>query len=98
MIDACLACLAACENCATECIRMANSLHLRCIALCRDCADICALCTKFELRSSQFKEEIMKLCADVCRACAAECDKFDDEHCRACARACMKCAEECSTY
>ena len=96
MIDACLACIAACENCATHCIRMAESLHLRCITLCRDCSDICTLCIKTALRDSQYKEEIMKLCAAICRACAAECDKFEEEHCKECARICTACADACA--
>ena len=100
MIDACLACFAACELCATECIKMVNEEHLKCIATCRDCAEICMLCVKFMSRSSDYNEQLMKLCADVCNACADECEKFADEHdhCKECSEACRKCAEECMAY
>lgn len=99
MIDACLACIAACEFCASECIKMADSDHLRCIALCRDCAEICIVCAKFELRDSEYSHHIMNLCADICSECAKECTKFSGHsHCRECADACKKCAEECLAY
>jgi len=100
MIDACLACFAVCEMCATECIKLLKEDHLRCIALCRDCADVCALCLKFEERGSEFNHHIMRLCADVCSACAEECEKFAGQHshCRECATACRECAKECMAY
>ncbi len=100
MIDACLACFAACEMCATQCIKLSSEDHLRCISLCRDCAEICALCVKFEERESVYSRQMMKLCADVCTACAEECEKFAShhDHCRECARACRECAEECMAH
>ncbi|AWH85747.1 four-helix bundle copper-binding protein [Flavobacterium album] len=97
MIEACLACFAACEMCATECIKMISADHLRCIALCRDCAEICALCIKLEQRDSEFSHDVMQLCVESCTACAAECEKFaaHHDHCRECAEVCRKCASEC---
>lgn len=100
MIDACLACFAACEMCATECIKMVDAQHLRCINLCRDCADICMLCVKLGERESEFSDELMKLCAEACNACAEECNRFAaaHPHCKECAIACHECAEECMAY
>ena len=54
-IDACLACIVTCETCMTDCVKEGNQA---CILLCRDCADICALCAKFEARSSPFAFEL----------------------------------------
>ena len=39
--------------------------------------------------------EMLELCARVCDACAAECDKHDHEHCKLCAIMCRECAEDC---
>ena len=39
--------------------------------------------------------ELLELCARVCDACAAECEKHDHEHCRLCAQICRECAEDC---
>ncbi|MCO6149291.1 four-helix bundle copper-binding protein [Flavobacterium sp. NRK1] len=96
LINACLACIAACEYCASQCINMADKDHLRCISLCRDCVEICYLCLKSNIRDSEYAKHIANLCADICSACAEECGKFSGhEHCRKCAEACSKCAEQC---
>jgi len=34
-------------------------------------------------------------CADICEACAVECDKFDMDMCKQCAQVCRACASEC---
>lgn len=97
IIDACLTCFEACESCATECIDMVEENHLQCISLCRDCSEICTLSVKLEQRDSDFKQQVLKLCADICNACANECEKFDEhDHCTKCAEACRKCAEVCA--
>lgn len=64
--------------------------------LCRDCADLCALCTQFMFRNSEFHAHLCGVCAEACDRCAAECEKHDhDEHCKRCAAACLRCAESC---
>lgn len=84
-IDSCLACLTTCENCITDCVAGDNRA---CILLCRDCADICALCARFEARDSQFVHGLHALCAEICKACAVECEKHAAHHetCKACAK------------
>jgi hypothetical protein len=45
---------------------------------------------------SEHANAICQLCADICNACAEECEKHSDmEHCQHCARVCRHCAEEC---
>ena len=90
------------EACATACLDMGDqdSRHhdmTLCIKLCRDCADICTLCGRLEARGSQFMQPYRQLCADVCAACATECEKHADHvaHCKACAAACRRCEAEC---
>jgi len=93
-IEACLACAVTCENCITACVSTDNK---ECILLCRDCADICALCARFEARSSIFTQHLHALCTKICKACAAECDKHagHDASCKDCAEACKICAQIC---
>ncbi len=100
--DTCFECAEACERCVTANLDMGDqdSKHhdmTACIKLCRDCADICTLCGRLEARGSQFMKQYMQLCADVCEACATECEKHADHHahCKVCAEACRRCAAEC---
>ncbi|MBN9384391.1 MAG: four-helix bundle copper-binding protein [Chitinophagaceae bacterium] len=43
-------------------------------------------------------DSLCQLCADICTACAEECERHTQtgmEHYRVCAEACRQCAEEC---
>ena len=60
-----------------------------------DSATTCSACVSLMARESRFHPQMCGLCAEVCRACAAECERHDEEHCRACADACRRCADEC---
>ena len=92
----CIACMIACERCASECLREQGvKMMARCIELDRDCADICALAVRLMSRGSEFAARLCALCAEVCEACERECAKHDAQHCKDCAEACRKCAEEC---
>ena len=97
-IEACLACVIACEACATHGIEMADKSHLQCISLCRDCADICALCARLQARGSSFADALCKLCVEICNACAAECEKHAHHHeaLNKAGEACRKCATACA--
>src|SRR3954462_6100684 len=96
-IDAALACVRACETCATECLEEQGIGALRdCIRLDRDCADVCALSASYMARESRFHPQLCQLCAEICDACAAECERFPHLiHCRECAEACRRCADCC---
>lgn len=91
-------CATQCNNCTTACLdeqdvkAMAN-----CIKLDIDCAEICRLTAAFIARGSVHAMHLMKECADICNACAAECGKHSHmEHCKKCADACKKCAVACA--
>ncbi|KAA9325119.1 four-helix bundle copper-binding protein [Hymenobacter busanensis] len=90
-------CIAACEHCATACLQEQDvKMMARCISLDRDCADICALTARFVARGSEHAEHLLRECAEICRACAAECMRHQHmEHCRQCAEACRRCEEAC---
>ncbi len=96
-IDACFACAESCEYCATCCLREQDvKMLVRCIQINRDCATICLAAGTAMSRDSEYAKIACKVCADVCDACAQECEKHADmDHCQKCAQACRKCAEEC---
>jgi len=74
----------------------------KCIELCRDCADICLLDAQLMSRNSPFHIQSCALCADVCEACATECERMVASHegdmkslLQRCADICRHCAEAC---
>ena len=94
-MEALMECAAACENCVS--ISINDGKPLSCCPLCMDCADMCMLCFLLESHNSPNMKAALKLCAEFCDACAAECEKHAGyhPHCKACAIACRKCAEAC---
>jgi adenine-specific DNA methylase len=97
LLDALNNCAAECNHCATACLDEQDvNMLARCIKLNIDCADICQLTTSYVTRSSEHAHHLLKECAEICEACAEECEKHSHlEHCRVCAEACRRCAEEC---
>ena len=100
-IDACNQCASECEHCATSCLHEKDNQNLAiCVELDRFCADMCKTAAAFLARCDEhthsFAVKFCGLCAEICDACAAECEKHSDlEHCKTCAEACHKCAVEC---
>lgn len=95
-IQACSACAIACEACAAACLKEPDLQHMGiCIASDIDCADLCRLAERLMVRDSPLCDEICRLCAITCQACAEECSKHQKDHCQQCAEACRRCVEEC---
>ncbi|MFY7998215.1 MAG: four-helix bundle copper-binding protein [Candidatus Kapaibacteriota bacterium] len=96
-ITACSDCIVECKSCANECLNERDSkMMVRCIRLNQDCAAICAVAMESMASGSEFTKRICSLCADVCYACAIECERhIQMDHCTQCAEACRKCAIEC---
>ncbi|WP_301626353.1 four-helix bundle copper-binding protein [Paenibacillus apis] len=95
-IEACLACMNACNYCYVSSLKEYELAMLReCIRLDRECADICAFTAEALSRNTLFALEISALCAKACDACAEECEKHSHDHCHQCAEACRRCAEAC---
>ena len=68
----------------------------RCIQLDRDFGTVCWTASQLMSRDSEFVKQIFNACAELCDACADECEKhWHMEHCKLCAQACRTCAEEC---
>jgi len=97
-IEACVACLVACEMCSDACLGEKDiEMMAQCIRLDRDCADACDAAIRAMSRGGPLAKELCRTCATACDACAAECEKHAKmaEHCRVCAEACRKCADAC---
>jgi hypothetical protein len=100
LIDELDRCAGQCTHCYDACQmeKEKNKLQ-RCMMFDQDCADICRLCGQVLERNSENTASFLKLCAELCEKCAAECEKYADmEHCKKCAEACRKCAEMCNNY
>jgi len=95
-IDACIACAITCEHCATECLREDDvKMMVRCIELDRECASVCRSAAELMSMGGSHATRLCSVCADICDACARECEIHDIEHCQECAEECIACAEEC---
>ena len=97
-LDALNKCVAECNHCATACLDEQDVKMLsKCIKLDIDCAQICSLTADLISRGSVHGHHLMKECAEVCNACAEECEMHSHmEHCKTCAEACRACAEACA--
>jgi hypothetical protein len=60
-----------------------------------DCAAICACNVNFLNRGSLFCDQTCSICADICRSCAEDCERFNDSRMDECARVCRECADVC---
>jgi hypothetical protein len=100
-IEDMMACTVHCTSCADACIAEESAALTQCIRACLDCADICATTARLATRRAGSNEAILRqaleLCAETCRACAAECARHagHHQHCRLCQEACETCASAC---
>ncbi|SDK21602.1 protein of unknown function [Catalinimonas alkaloidigena] len=92
-------CVAACNHCATACLEEDNvKMMASCIRTDLDCAAICSTALGFVNRQSQFTDDLLRQCIEICNACEKECRQHDHDHCQACADACQACAKACENY
>lgn len=91
-VDACKECLAIAAYCSQACI---EENMPECAKRCLECVEICKTMIVLAARDSMNVSVVARACAQICKACAEECEKHDNDHCSACAEACRKCAEEC---
>lgn len=66
-----------------------------CIQLNMECASICYAAAQLMSLGSSKANEVCRISAEICEACAAECEKHENDHCQECAKVCRQCAEEC---
>ena len=94
-IEICLACYTTCQQTALmHCLDLGNSHvdphHYRLMA---DCANACRTAAERMDGHGAHHEDTWRICADLCRQCAADCaglGGMDD-----CVTACRRCAESC---
>lgn len=95
-IDACMRCAEACEFCATSDLKEQEvKMMASCAQINRECAAVCWTSASLMSMDSQFAKQFCGLCADICDACAQECERHNVEHCKNCAKICRSCAAEC---
>ena len=96
------ACMDACHHCRVTCLSIVTQHclpmggeHARPehIKIMLDCAQICATSLDFMARGSDQHKLVCGVCAQICRACAASCEKLDGME--DCVAACLRCAEAC---
>lgn len=96
-IQNCTLCAQTCEQVIQHCLSKggmhAEQAHIR---LLQDCMDSCLMSAKFMVRGSEFHSQFCGTCAQVCHACARDCERMsDDEMMKMCADVCRRCAESC---
>ncbi len=95
-IDECLQCMRWCEMCVEECLTTDPAKMAECIRLCHECPSPCGSCVTLLAGQSRYAHQQCGVCADICNACAAECENFSDlDTMRKCAEACRRCARTC---
>ncbi len=100
LIAALNSCATLCNHCATACLEEDNvQMLVKCIKLDLDCADVCTVVAALLARGSEHGKHLLKECAEICKACADECEKHahHHEHCKRCAEACRACADACTS-
>ncbi len=95
-IQDCVDCYRTCTETLTRCLSLGGKhSEGRHINLIIDCSRICNINTDFMLRNSTHYSQTCKVTADICDACANNCEEFDDDFMKDCASICRKCAESC---
>jgi len=97
-IDACIQCAEACDHCVSSCLQEKDvAMMTPCIQLDMECSSFCKTTVQLMHLQSNHANAACQLCADICNACAEECEKHSHmEHCKKCAEVCRHCAEECN--
>lgn len=94
----CLNCHAICVETMAHCLMRggehAAPQHQRLLA---DCAQACATSADFLLRMSDYHHQYCEMCANLCQACAEDCERLDssDEMMAKCAKLCRRCEQSC---
>ncbi|CAG1003139.1 hypothetical protein PHYC_03044 [Phycisphaerales bacterium] len=97
-IKICAECSTLCARTAQHCLRLggphATAEHQ---AVLQDCKQACAAAVGFMARGSHYSNTYCRVCAEVCRECADDCDRIanGDPLMNQCAQTCRACAESC---
>lgn len=101
-VEACFDCAQTCISCAEASLDEEGAAALgHCIQLTLDCANACAATGPALSRSVHASpaliRHLVETCAELCRACADECDRHAGDHqqCHIAAEACRTCEQSC---
>lgn len=94
-IRLCLECHRICLETVSHCLELGGAHaapeHIKRLLA---CAAICLTSADLMLLGNEFSARECAVCAEVCSACAASCEKFgDDPMMKRCAEICRRCAE-----
>ena len=98
-------CLKACESCERTCnetfhhcytkVAEGKKEHAKALHLVADCARFCDLSADLIASQSPLMVHDCLACAEACKACATECDRFDSAEMKSCVKACRDCETTC---
>lgn len=96
-IQNCIQCSQVCEQMVQHCLKKGGPHsepgHIR---LLQDCTEICQTSAHFMIRESSYHTQTCQVCADICLACATDCERLgDDDMMKMCADVCKRCAQTC---
>lgn len=92
-------CESAALTCAAECLKEEDvSMLTDCIRTDLSCADFCNFTARLLLREEPRASDVVRICMEVCKECADECEQHDHDHCKKCAEACRECEKLCKEY
>lgn len=99
LVDAALDCEKKAEACLQHCLVLLGSgdaSMVGCAMAVRDTLASSRAVATLAAAGSKFAAPLAKVCADICRACSAECKKHADKHapCKDCMDACDKMSAE----
>jgi len=99
LIEELYLCSATCDACYKGCLEEADNDKLqRCMKLDKECLEICRLTGSLLEEDSENTDKFLRLCVEICNACAEECQEHHHEHCQKCAAECRRCAEMCNEH
>ena len=102
LTDEMRSCIEDCRRCETLCLsELGHCLHAGGahtepghFMLMLDCIEICGTAAEFMARASGNHPAVCRICAEICRACAASCEQVGDMD--ECVEACRQCAVSCA--
>ncbi|MBO9701463.1 MAG: four-helix bundle copper-binding protein [Sporocytophaga sp.] len=100
LIEILSACSIVCKKCAAACLMENNfEKYSICAKLTLDCAGITNITGELSVRGSVVLDKQLEVCIEICRLCAAECEKHPEiSLCKSCAEACHECQVTCESY
>jgi hypothetical protein len=96
---ACGECALSCDACAAHCAKLVadgKKEHLKTLQTCQDCGAFCGTSAFITAKAGPFSDLICTSCADACKRCGDECEKYkSDTVMKKCAEECRKCEKAC---